>query len=118
MDEAPKPSTKETMRRKWRDHWGEFYRVVAEAKEQDLLPGDYDLPMFPDELRGLTCGARSKRTDEPCKQTAIYANGRCKFHGGLSTGPTTEAGKCQARDNGKPGGRPRKNPSPCGVKKC
>ncbi|MHB1077364.1 HGGxSTG domain-containing protein [Thiobacillus sp.] len=55
----------------------------------------------------MTCGART-RAGTPCKQKAIYANGRCKFHGGLSTGPKTEAGKEQARINGRHGGRRRK----------
>lgn len=53
-----------------------------------------------------TCGART-RDGTPCKSKAIYASGRCKWHGGLSTGPRTEAGKDQARINGRKGGRPR-----------
>lgn len=55
-----------------------------------------------------TCGAKT-RAGTPCKQKAIYQNGRCKFHGGLATGPTTEAGKEQSRINGRKGGRPRKD---------
>ena len=53
------------------------------------------------------CGART-RSGSPCKLRSIYSNGRCKFHGGLSTGPKTDAGKEQARINGRKGGRPRK----------
>ena len=34
------------------------------------------------------CGARSKRTGKPC-QAAAMPNGRCKVHGGKSTGPRT-----------------------------
>ena len=34
------------------------------------------------------CGARSKRTGKPC-QAAAMLNGRCKVHGGKSTGPRT-----------------------------
>lgn len=45
------------------------------------------------------CGARTKRTGEPCKQRAIYSNGRCKFHGGLSTGPRTPEGKAKCALN-------------------
>lgn len=55
-----------------------------------------------------TCGAKT-RAGTPCKQKAIYGNGRCMFHGGLATGPTTEAGKEQCRINGRKGGRPRKD---------
>lgn len=55
---------------------------------------------MPEELRGLTCGAKT-RTGTPCKLTSIYSNGRCKFHGGLSTGPKTKAGKKRVAQNFK-----------------
>ena len=58
-----------------------------------------------------TCGA-IKKDGTPCRQMAIYANGRCKFHGGLSTGPVTKAGREQSRINGQKGGRPRKDGAP------
>lgn len=67
-------------------------------------------PPFPEELRDLRCEAKT-RAGTPCKQKTIYGNGRCKFHGGLATGPTTDAGKEQARINGRKGGRPRKQVS-------
>ena len=51
------------------------------------------------------CGAINQ-SGLPCRMLAIYDNGRCKWHGGLSTGPKTEAGKEQARINGRNGGRP------------
>jgi hypothetical protein len=47
----------------------------------------------------LRCGARGKRSGRPCPHTALYANGRCRWHGGLSTGPRTEAGKDRAAQN-------------------
>src|SRR5437762_5241382 len=37
------------------------------------------------------CGARSKRTGKPCRGAAM-PNGRCKLHGGKSTGPRTPEG--------------------------
>src|SRR5262249_50630291 len=37
------------------------------------------------------CGARSKRTGKPCRAAAM-SNGRCKVHGGKSTGPRTPEG--------------------------
>src|SRR5512132_2674781 len=37
------------------------------------------------------CGARSKRTGKPCRAAAM-PNGRCKVHGGKSTGPRTPKG--------------------------
>jgi len=64
-------------------------------------------PALPEDPMGLTCGAKSKRTGQPCKNVSLYSNGRCKFHGGLSTGPKSEAGKRKAAANGKKGGRPK-----------
>ncbi|MEY6431695.1 HGGxSTG domain-containing protein [Thioalkalicoccus limnaeus] len=43
------------------------------------------------------CGARTRR-GTPC-QCAALPNGRCKFHGGLSTGPRTEEGRRQSARN-------------------
>ena len=41
------------------------------------------------------CGART-RAGTPCKAAAM-PNGRCRMHGGPSTGPRTEAGKAAIR---------------------
>jgi len=42
------------------------------------------------------CGARSKRTAKPCRAAAM-PNGRCKVHGGKSTGPRTPEGLERSR---------------------
>lgn len=49
----------------------------------------------------LRCGAKAKSTGQPCRRTDIYGNSRCKFHGGLSTGPKTPEGKARAAANGR-----------------
>ena len=49
--------------------------------------------MFP--LRGEKCLAFARSTGKPCQAPAGW-NGRCKLHGGLSTGPTTPEGKAKA----------------------
>ena len=80
---------------------------------------------MPRELVGLTCGAKT-RAGTPCKRTDIYRNGRCKFHGGLSTGPRADEGKAIASREATPRNgtrsaprlrashpRLRKHPSPC-----
>ena len=54
------------------------------------------------------CGAKT-RAGTPCKRLDTAHNGRCRLHGGKSTGPTTEAGKEQARINGRLGGRKPKS---------
>jgi len=87
------------------------YRTVAAISEAWRLRGFmFPPPIFPPlpyDLRDMACGART-RAGTPCKLKSIYANGRCKFHGGCSTGPKTELGKAQARINGMLGGRPKK----------
>src|SRR5947207_13145085 len=42
------------------------------------------------------CGARSKRTGKPCRAAAM-PNGRCKLHGGKSTGARTAEGLERSR---------------------
>jgi hypothetical protein len=50
------------------------------------------------------CGARLKRTVGLCRQPAMK-NGRCRLHGGKSTGPKTPQGKANsAKANYKHGG--------------
>ena len=41
------------------------------------------------------CGAKTKQTGRPCIMTALR-NGRCKFHGGMSTGAKTPEGKAKS----------------------
>jgi len=38
------------------------------------------------------CGAYARTTGNPCQAKAL-TNGRCKNHGGLSTGPKTQKGR-------------------------
>ena len=40
----------------------------------------------------IKCGAHARSTGQPCKAKAL-ANGRCKNHGGMSTGPKTPEGR-------------------------
>lgn len=58
-----------------------------------------DYPPFPPECEGMTCGAKAKSSGAPCKSTQIFRNGRCKFHGGPSTGPKSDEGKLSALGN-------------------
>lgn len=62
------------------------------------VTSDCCLP-FPDELRELTCGAKTK-AGTLCKRKDLYNSGRCKLHGGLSTGPKSAEGKRKSALNG------------------
>ena len=48
-------------------------------------------------IKGERCEAKTRR-GPPCKCKAT-ANGRCKLHGGRSTGPRTEEGKMKSAAN-------------------
>ena len=41
----------------------------------------------------LRCNAMSKRTKIQCGGPAVKGKTKCRFHGGLSTGPSTELGR-------------------------
>jgi hypothetical protein len=51
-----------------------------------------NLPDFPKECEGMTCGAKT-RFGDACTETNLCKSGRCKTHGGLSTGPKTLKGR-------------------------
>lgn len=59
-----------------------------DGKTRHGIPKDYD---GSDPTR---CNARTT-TGRPCRAKGL-SNGRCKWHGGLSTGPTTPEGKAKA----------------------
>ncbi len=61
-------------------------------------------PTYPKDLSGMLCGAKNRK-GLPCKISDIFSNGRCKFHGGASTGPKTKRGKRKSAKNGF--GKPR-----------
>lgn len=60
------------------EHGGRWYEIV------------------PDRYRPKrVCGAR-KKTGERCRSKSLHRGGKCKFHGGLSTGARTPEGKARA----------------------
>ncbi|MDR1684923.1 MAG: hypothetical protein LBR82_00515 [Desulfovibrio sp.] len=75
--------------RRYCDRTGDDFQEVSDS------PWAFDnvrLPHFPTVLDELVCGARTRR-GTPCKNRNLFPNGRCKYHGGASTGPRTEQGK-------------------------
>ena len=70
-------------------------RVRISYSPPPVLPNP---PPFPDVLRGMTCGART-RAGTPCKRSDLMRSGRCKLHGGLSTGPKTDGGRARSQAN-------------------
>ncbi len=89
-----------------RREWQSYSNTTAPGSWNPMLPPS--LPEYPTRkpwMDSLTCGAKT-RAGTPCKITAIYGSGRCKLHGGLSTGPTTPEGKAKAAKNGQKRGEP------------
>jgi hypothetical protein len=83
--------------RQWLDATSERYRAWAAAGYPNPRPATIPIPA---ECIDMRCGART-RAGTPCKRKDIYRSGRCKLHGGLSTGPKSEAGKAKASHNGR-----------------
>ena len=94
--EAP-PTTDADRRRRWRAHHAEHERIAREWAERGYQHPPPEYPPMPRDLIGLTCGART-RAGTPCKLSAIYMNGRCKLHGGMSAGPTSNEGRERCRE--------------------
>lgn len=68
-----------------------FDRWQASGYRHELKPIHESMP---EELRTIPCAAKT-RAGTPCKRTDISSNGRCKFHGGHSTGALTPEGKAR-----------------------
>ena len=74
--------------------------------------GELVLSLFAEEPRVRRrdrprCGART-RSGQPCRALAVWdrdedraRNGRCKLHGGLSTGPRTKVGRDAIRESNR-----------------
>jgi len=97
------------LRKLWREHHAEHEKAFAEWRDQGYPYPPPKLPPMPDELRGLTCGAKT-RAGTPCKRKDLYTSARCPLHGGLSTGPTTPEGKATAAENGRKPKRKKRTP--------
>lgn len=96
---AMPPDPDRERRRRWREYHAEHDRLANEWRDRGYQYPPPVYPPLPHDLVGLTCGART-RAGTPCKLAAIYRNGRCKLHGGLSTGPTSAKGKARSAANG------------------
>ena len=71
--------------------------MVGTGVYEAILRVTYELrqPFFwpqPNMKAKRQCGAHARSTGLPCRAKAL-PNGRCKLHGGLSTGPRSAEGK-------------------------
>ena len=56
----------------------------------------------------VVCGARRRGDGQPCQALSVPGKRRCKWHGGMSTGPRTAQGKATVTAN-----LPRPKPEFC-----
>ena len=64
--------------------------VCARMREKGLAEDGSPLPR-----RDCPCCNAKARTGGACKKKVIPGKTKCRYHGGLSTGPKTEAGKAR-----------------------
>lgn len=80
--------------------WRQAERDMTE-RGLSLADGAHLLPVINwSRFMVLRCGAKTKAAGRPCKRKDIFDNGRCRLHGGMSTGPRTAEGKARCAANG------------------
>lgn len=80
-------------------------RLDRQTKEERRQVSE--VPARPPKRERPKCGAMTRK-GTPCQAPAVWLagepaprNGRCRMHGGLSTGPKTEAGKEAIRESNR-----------------
>lgn len=51
------------------------------------------------DAKRVRCGAKRHRDGLPCQALSVPGKKRCRFHGGMSTGPKTPEGRAKALAN-------------------
>lgn len=69
----------------------EVRRAILKAFPELTLPSEFQPPPPTTKREPIRCGAKTRR-GSPCQAPSMQ-NGRCKLHGGKSTGPRTLEGK-------------------------
>lgn len=95
-------------RARWRAYHRACNAIVSAWRASGTNRPMPPFPAWPDGLDDLRCGAKT-RAGTPCKRKDLTDLGRCKLHGGMSTGPTSVEGKAWAALNGND---PKRKQSP------
>jgi len=74
------------LRKRWKDYHKANSALALTWFAAGMPRGQLSGLPFPVELYRMTCGAKT-RAGTPCKRRDLYKSGRCRLHGGLSTGP-------------------------------
>jgi len=107
------PDEMDRLRIAWRRYWQAYdqWRANRDARREAarlawlgnrsgryIEPICEPFPHVPAAFQKLVCGART-RFGTLCKRRDLYRSGRCRLHGGLSTGPRTLEGKARSASN-------------------
>ncbi len=77
------------MNNQQKNHW--LHKVFSHLSLTDIQKTCTSHKIF--AMRRISkCGAHARSTGNPCQAKAL-TNGRCKNHGGMSTGPKTPEGR-------------------------
>ncbi len=71
---------------------------AGETFDQDEVHVGFSESIKEEPQKWKMCGAKTRK-GTPCRTSRLFPNGRCKNHGGLSTGPRTTEGKMKAKRN-------------------
>lgn len=83
-----------------RDVWTERMRreLGGSTKEErewvEAVLREWDYQYHKSFTRQIRCEAHARSTGKPC-QAPSMRNGRCKLHGGMSTGPRSKVGRAK-----------------------
>ena len=80
-----------------RSYSGVLAGLVVSASARGLRRAEQDLKTVAKYQR---CGAKTRK-GTPCQCKPEEGRDRCRFHGGLSTGPKTEAGREAIRESNR-----------------
>lgn len=75
---------------------GDLRLAANAAIERAAETSGYYVELETLERKEARCGAKAKRTGEPCRMKPIEGRTRCKYHGGRSTGPISLEGRIKA----------------------
>lgn len=88
--ELVKPETQTELRERFKQTWRQRKRetevlLAAGVAEWNLAQRWTHIDWR--EFEQLRCGAWARQAGRPCRNRELWPNGRCRFHGGPSTGP-------------------------------
>lgn len=84
-----------------KEYYVETFKAFEEWEASGYKGSCRDTLPYPEICMGMKCEAKT-RSGKSCKNDGTnWGNGRCKYHGGASTGPVSKEGKKRVSMNAK-----------------